>query len=83
MSSMKPQHISHKPVRIVEAMCASSGAGAEVRVSVTTNESSGDSWIDLRIDVAGDPPCEVVLTPETAAELARNINDVRSAFLAK
>lgn len=83
MSCMEPQHISRKAVRIVEAVCANSGAGAEVRVSITTNESSGDSWIDLRIGVAGDPPCEVVLTPERAAELARNINSVRSAFLAK
>jgi hypothetical protein len=63
MSSMEPQHISRQAVRIVEAVCANSGAGAEVRVSITTNESSGDSWIDLRIGVAGDPPCEVVLTP--------------------
>ncbi len=83
MIAMEQQHISHKAVRIVEAVCANSGAGAEVRVSITTNESSGDSWIDLRIGVTGDPPCQVVLTPESAAELARNIDEMRSAFLAK
>jgi hypothetical protein len=82
MISMEPQHISRKAVRIVEAVCSNSGAGAEVQVSITTNESSGASWIDLRIEVAGDPPCQVVLTTESAAELARNIDHVRSAFLA-
>lgn len=83
MQSMEPKHVSHKEVRMIEAVCANSGAGAEVRVSITTNESSGDSWIDLRIEVAGDPPCEVVLTPERAADLARAISEARSAFLAE
>jgi hypothetical protein len=73
MISMDPQHISRKAIRIVEALCANSGGGAEVRISITTNESSGASWIDLRIEVAGDPPCQVVLTTESAAQLARNI----------
>ena len=59
MISMEPQHFSLKAVRIVEAVCANSGAGPEVRVSITTNESSDASWIDLRIEVAGDPLCQV------------------------
>jgi hypothetical protein len=81
MAGMEPQHISHKKVRIVKAVCANSGAGAEVRVSITTNESARVSWIDLRIAVAGDPPCQVILTPEGAADMASAIDEVRSAFL--
>jgi len=78
---MEPQHISHKMVRIVKAVCANSGAGAEVRVSITTNDPARVPWIDLRIAVAGDQPCQVVLTPEGAADLASAIDEVRSAFL--
>lgn len=77
---MEPRHISHKNVRTVAAVCVNSGAAAEVRVSITSNESSGDSWIDLRIEVAGDPPCEVVLRAVGAADLARAVDEVRSAF---
>lgn len=81
---MEPRHISHNHVRAVKAVCANSGAGADVRVRITTNGSAPRlSWIDLRIEVAGDPPCEVVLTPEGAADLARAIDEVRSAFLAE
>ena len=81
MIGMERQHTSHKNVRIVKAVCANSGAGAEVRVIITTNESARVSWIDLRIAVAGEPPCQVVLTPEDAADLASAIDEVRSTFL--
>ena len=78
-----PQRImvrmEHQTSRSVKATCANSGANAEVRIRIATNEPQ--SWIDLQIAVSGDPPCEVVLSPESAADLARAIDDVRSAFL--
>jgi len=48
---------SYMKARSFKATCANSGATAEVRVSIATNEPQ--SWIDLLIAVSGDHPAKL------------------------
>lgn len=81
MRPVDPEHITRQAVHVIAATCANSGARSEILVSIAINKATGDAWIDMRVEVPGDPPSEVALTPLQAHELADTLQAVRAAFL--